>query len=348
MAETVHKAIFAHSIMKENISEIKELLTYPKQVAIISHRNPDGDALGSALALKLFLDQKGHMVKVVMPSEYPSGFGYLPEIDNVIISDEEPDIATKAFQDAQIIFCLDFNSLDRIDKMGKVIHETSCTKLLIDHHLDPEPFADYMLTDTDASSTCELVYEFIHMLGEESRIGPRIGDCLLTGIITDTGSFKYNTRPNTYRVSASLKEAGVDDYRLQDKIYNCLQEKQLRLLGHCLANRMELLPEYRTGIIHLTKEDYKTFDIRRGDTEGIVNYMLMMRHIDVAAFITEQPTIVKISLRSKGDISVQEIARNHFNGGGHKNASGGSAYAKLEDILTKFKNVIPRYVKKQA
>ena len=330
--------------MKESISEVRELLSYPKQVAIISHRNPDGDALGSSLALKLFLDQKGHVTKVIMPSEYPVGFSYLPSIDGVIISDEEHNKAVEVLDKADLIFCLDFNSLDRIDKMGKVIHEASATKLLIDHHLDPEPFADYMLSDTSASSTCELVYEFISLLEETDRINPRIGDCLLTGIITDTGSFKYNTRPETYQVAATLKKKGVDDYYLQDKIFNCLQEKQLRLLGHCLANRMEVMDEYRTAIIHLTKEDYKTFDIKRGDTEGIVNYMLMMRHIDVAAFITEQPTIVKVSLRSKGDISVQEIARNHFNGGGHKNASGGSAYAKLEDIIARFKKVIPKYV----
>ena len=153
----------------------------------------------------------------------------------------------------------------------------------------------------------------------------QIGEALFTGLITDTGSFKYATRPQTYAVAAELKKIGVDDYGLQDKIFNTITEKQMRLLGHCLANRMEVIPEYAAGVIALTKEDYITWDIQRGDTEGIVNYLLMLEGIEVAAFIREQPTIVKLSLRSKGDISVQEICRNHFNGGGHKNASGGAA-----------------------
>ena len=193
---------------------------------------------------------------------------------------------------------------------------------MIDHHLDPEPFADFVLSDTGASSTAELVYEFIDSLGGAQDINIPIGEALFTGLITDTGSFKYNTRSQTYRVAAALKDRGVDDYYLSDKIFNSMKEKHLRLLGHCLANRMKIIQEYGAAYIYLNRKDYIDFDIQRGDTEGIVNYMLKMDNIVMAGLISEQPTIVKLSLRSKGDISVQEICRQHFNGGGHKNASG--------------------------
>jgi phosphoesterase RecJ-like protein len=327
------------------IESIKELLSVPKDIAIISHRNPDGDALGSCLGLQLYLEKKGHGVKVITPSEYPHGFSYLSKVDQIIISDQEKEEAENALLKADIIFCLDFNGLDRIDKINHAVSESKAVKILIDHHLDPEPFVDYTISDTTSSSTCELIFLFIADLGDEKLIDPRIGECLMTGLITDTGSFKYGTRAETYEVAARLKRLGTDDYWVQDKIYNSMPLKQLRLLGHCLANRMEVIPEHKSGLIWLTKEDYKNFDIQRGDTEGIVNYLLMMPNIQIAAFITEQPTIVKISLRSKGDISVQEIASRHFNGGGHKNAAGGGVYARLEDIIEKFKRVIPKYIK---
>lgn len=327
------------------IEEIKKLLSYPKDVCIITHRNPDGDALGSSLGLRLYLEKKGHVVKVITPSDYPDSFSYLTNIEDIIISDIEKEEAEKYLLQAGIIFCLDFNGLDRIDKINHAVSASKATKILIDHHLDPEPFPDYIISETEASSTCELIFQFIADLGDEKLIDPRIGECLFTGLITDTGSFKYNTRSDTYNVASRLKKLGTDDNWVQDKIYNSLNEKNLRLLGHCLANRMEILEDHKAGLIYLTKEDYKTFDIKRGDTEGIVNYLLMMPKIEVAAFITEQPTIVKISLRSKGDISVQDMARQHFNGGGHKNASGGGIYAKLDDIIDRFKRVIPKYVK---
>lgn len=332
--------------MNNQIQELKEILSIPKDIAILTHRNPDGDALGSSLALMHFLEKSNHNVKVILPSEYPNIFGYMPGIEKSIVYDLRQEAAMTAIKQAQLIFCLDFNGLDRIDKMGLQISESKAKKVLIDHHLDPEPFADYVFSDTSASSTCELIYQFIEDLGELNKIDIPIGESLMTGIITDTGSFRYSTNPRCYKVAAALKEIGVDDYTLNDRIYNNLTQKQLRLLGHCIANRMEVLPEYQTGIIALTKEDYHTFQIGRGDTEGIVNYILMMDGIKVAAFLREQPTIIKMSFRSKGDISVADLARNHFNGGGHKNAAGGAAYAKLEDIVNRFKKELPNYVDK--
>lgn len=331
-------------LSERDIKDIKELIAFPKNIAIITHRNPDGDALGSSLGLKGYLQHYNHNVSVILPSEYPNNFHFLHGVEDCIVYDLTQEKAVDCLKNADIIFCLDFNGLDRVDKLGIVIDESNAKKILIDHHLDPEPFPDYVMSDIKASSTCELVHRFINELGDLDKINAHIGQALFTGIITDTGSFKYSTNASTYNVASDLKERGVDDYTLQDQIFNTLTEKQLRLLGHAVTNRLEVIPEYKAGIIALTKQDYFDFDIQRGDTEGIVNYILMLDGIKVGAFIREQPTIVKMSFRSKGDISVQALARDHFNGGGHKNASGGAAYAKLEDVVSRFKKVLPKYL----
>jgi phosphoesterase RecJ-like protein len=329
----------------EDIQELKRLLLIPKDVVVITHRNPDGDGIGASLALQLYLRKLGHSVKVVVPSEYPDFLLWMPDIDQVIVYDSDVEATREAIERASLIFCLDFNALDRIDKVGEIILALPVkpAMVMIDHHLYPEPFTDYIISDTTASSTCELVYEFILCLGDGHLLDRKIGECLFTGILTDTGSFKYSTSPKLFRIVADLLELGVDDYLLQDLIYNSLEEKQLRLLGHCLYNRMEYLPEFRTGIIALSKEDYAKFDIQRGDTEGIVNCLLKIKGLRLAAFITEQPTIVKLSLRSKGDFSVQEIARKHFKGGGHKNASGGASFQPLRATVKRFKEILHEY-----
>ena len=334
--------------MTQEISQLKELLAFPKEISIVTHRNPDGDAIGSSLGLAGFLRKLGHNVRVVFPSDYPLNYGFLDGIQTSVVFDLDQNGAREAIDKSQVIFCLDFNGLDRIDKLGENVQFSKAKKVLIDHHLEPEPFTDIEFSETESSSTCELVFKVIDQMGYRSKIDPHIGECLFTGMITDTGSFRYGTRPYTYEVAAALKELGVDDYKLADKIFNSQKEKHLRLLGHCLANRMEIMKDYGVGIMWLTRKDYADFDIQRGDTEGIVNYMLMMEDIRVAAFVLEQPTIIKISLRSKGDISVQEIAQKYFNGGGHKNAAGGGVYASLGDIIDKVKKVMPQYLSKLA
>lgn len=327
----------------ENIKELKALLNYPKDIVIVTHRNPDGDAIGSSLGLYHFLNKLGHTVRMVSPSEYPEVFSWMKDIEKIIVYDVEPEDSSAVIDRADMVFCLDFNALDRIDKVGELVDKAKGARVMVDHHLYPEPFADFILSDTAASSTCELVFDLIMGLGWKEHMDHIIGECLFTGILTDTGSFKYGTSAKLFRIVAELIEFGVDDYRLQDLIFNSMSEKHLRLLGHCLHNRMEILEEYQTGIITLTKEDYASFDIQRGDTEGIVNFLLKVKNVKVAAFITEQPTIVKISLRSKGDFSVQEIARRHFKGGGHKNASGGYSFQSLNATVRRFKSVLPHY-----
>jgi phosphoesterase RecJ-like protein len=332
--------------MTEEIRLLKEVLILPKKISIITHRNPDGDAIGSSMALYRYLTKLGHNSKVIFPSEYPAGYSFIEGVSLSVIFDSDPEQARSVIDNSEVIFCLDFNGLDRVDKLGENIQFSKAKKILIDHHLDPEPFTDIEFSDINSSSTCELVFKVIEGLGDIAKIDTSIGEALFTGLITDTGSFRYGTRPYTYEVASKLKGLGVDDYKLADKIFNSQKEKHLRLLGHCLANRMEVIKDYGVGIMWLTKQDYVDFEIQRGDTEGIVNYMLMIENIRVAAFILEQPSIIKISLRSKGDISVQEIAQKYFNGGGHKNAAGGGVYANLQDIIDKVKKVMPLYLPK--
>ena len=329
----------------DNINSLKEKLAQPKRIAILSHRNPDGDAIGSSLGLQKYLDKIGHDTTVLFPSEFPDFVEWMEGSSDIVIYDNEPERSTDIIKNAELIFCLDFNGLNRIDELGKVVEtQTETPKVLIDHHMNPDDFAEYTLSDTSASSTCELVYDFIHLLDDRANLDIRIASDLFVGILTDTGSFKYSTSAKLYRTAADLVELGVDDYGIQDRLFNSMTEKQLRLLSYCLSSRvMKIYDEYCTGIIVLSQHDYKRYDIQRGDTEGIVNYILKIKHIRFAVLITEQPNIVKLSLRSTGDFSVQEIAQKYFKGGGHKNASGGISYQTLWGTVERFKKILPNY-----
>lgn len=325
----------------EVVESLYHLVRQPSRVVIVTHKNPDGDALGSSLALGAVLNKLMHNVTVVLPNDFPPLFNFLPGIDKVIIGEMNPELAVAAFEKADIIFCLDFNALDRIDRFGLDVMASKAVKILIDHHIDPEPFADYIMSKTEASSTAELVYDFLVEQKLEGYIDVQIAEALYTGILMDTGSFRYATNPHVFEVAAALKRLGMDDYMLQIRLFNSMTEKQLRLLGHCLANRMELMSEYQAGIIWLDKDDYKNWAIGRGDTEGIVNYILMVRNMKMAIFVSEQQNVTKLSFRSKGNINVQEICHQYFNGGGHRNASGGQLKASVQETIARVKEIIP-------
>jgi bifunctional oligoribonuclease and PAP phosphatase NrnA len=324
-------------------SDLIRLIKTPHNTVIVSHRNPDGDAIGSSLAMRHYLEQHGHNVHVVLPSEYPEEFTILPGIGDILIWDIHEEQIKEILTAKNLVIFLDFNALSRIDKLGEALMALDAQRIMIDHHLYPDPIAQHVISDTTASSTCEMVYDFMDQMQDLQRLTPKVGDCILTGIITDTGGFRFSTSAKLFRLVANLCDRGVDTSYLMDQIFNSQKEKHLRLLGHCLANRMEVIPEYHTAIIALTQKDYEDFDIQRGDSEGIVNYLLSMRHVKLAAFIHNQPSVVKISMRSKGDINVQEICRKYFNGGGHKNASGAHSYASLQATIAKFKSILPEY-----
>lgn len=331
------------SVDMEFPAELRQLVQYPQNTAIFSHRNPDGDAIGSALAMQHYLEQHGHTVHVLFPSEYPYEFDFLSKSEDILIWDIHTEECKHVLDKKNLFIFLDFNAYSRIDKMGEYVRDLPGKRILIDHHLFPDPIADFEFSEPEASSTCELVYRFITGMGDQQKINPTVGKCLYTGIVTDTGSFRHATNSQVFRIVADLIDRGLDDTAVQDRIFNSQKVKNLRLLGHCLANRMEYLPEFRTAFIWLSRRDYEEFEIQRGDTEGIVNYLLTIRDVKLAAFIHNQPTIVKLSLRSKGDLDVQEICRTHFNGGGHKNAAGAHSHASLKATIQKFKDLLPQY-----
>lgn len=325
------------------VPQLAEFLTAaPRRILLVGHRNPDGDAIGSTLAMRRFLEPLGHACAVAVPSPYPRFLEFLAGVEDVIVADASPEEAGRAVREAELIVLQDFNGLDRVDKLGEWIEARgdAVPRVLIDHHLDPQPIADVTVSDVTASSTCELVYRTIVDLGMRERVTPEIAEALMTGILTDTGGFSYATSARLFRVVGELFDVGVDNEHLQQALFNSMSEKQLRLLGHCLANRLEVLPAYRAALITLSKRDYEHFDIQRGDTEGIVNYMLRMGDVDLAAFITEQPKITKLSLRSKAEVDVRAIARDHFKGGGHRNAAGGASYQGLRATVAKFKRAL--------
>ncbi len=329
----------------KDLKELRQYLNTPRDLAIVIHRNPDGDAIGSALGLYHVLIQMGHTVRLLTPSEHPPFLNWMPGIEAFIVYDLKQEEAINALELSETIFALDFNALDRIDKMGEYLNTaTDKTIVMLDHHLDPEPFADLQISDQTASSTCEVVYLALEQMGLMTYVNAQVADCLYTGILTDTGSFSFSLSSRLFRIAGELLDFGVDNNRLQDLLFNQLPEKHLRLLGYCLYKRMEVLPEYHTAIVTLSKQDYERFKIQRGDTEGIVNYLLKIRGIRLAAFIHEQPTITKLSLRSKGEFSVKEMAQKYFKGGGHKNAAGGHSYSGLRATVKKFKEILPEYV----
>ena len=326
------------------LADLRQYLSSPRNIVLIGHRNPDGDAVGSTMGMRRYLEPLGHRATVIVPSAYPKFLNFLDGVTDLLVYDDDPAAVQPVLAKADVVMLMDFNSLDRIDKLGEAVekHAGGAKRVLIDHHLFPQDIADVVVSDTSASSTCELVYRTIVDMGDRDRVTPHIAEALMTGILTDTGGFTYATNPTLFRVVAELFDVGVDNEHLQDVIFNSMSEKQLRLLGHCLANRLEVFPEHEAGLITLNKRDYEHFDIQRGDTEGIVNFILRMRGIQLAAFITEQPTITKVSLRSKGDVDVQAIASANFKGGGHKNASGGYSHAGLRNTVNKFKAALQK------
>lgn len=333
--------------MKANqVKEIKALLAKPKNIVIVTHWSPDGDAMGSSLGLYNYLKLAKHRVSVITPNDYPSFLYWLPGNKNVINFATKAKVAKMAVAKANIIFCLDFNSLKRIDALGDEVGKSKAVKCIIDHHLQPEDFADYMLHDIKACSTCELIYDFIELMGDIKFINKDISNCLYTGIMTDTGSFRFpSTTSKTHCIIAELIEAGAENSEIHNRIYDDNTEDKLRLLGFCLAEKLTVLKEYGTAFFTLQDDELKRFNYKKGDTEGVVNYALSIEGIRFAAFFVERDGEIKTSFRSKGNFNVNLFARKHFNGGGHANAAGGMSDLSLDETIIKFVSLLAGYKK---
>ncbi|MDB4999933.1 MAG: bifunctional oligoribonuclease/PAP phosphatase NrnA [Mucilaginibacter sp.] len=330
-----------------DLASLTELLDQPRKIVITTHHKPDGDAMGSSLGLYHYLIQLGHHTKVITPTDYPEFLSWLPGNEDVIIYTEALQQSAKLIAEADLIFCLDFNSLGRINEMGELVRESSAYKVMIDHHLEPEDFDDYRHWNINACAAAQLVYDFIaNVLHKKELINKDVATCLYTGILTDSASFRLpNTTSTVHRIVAELIDAGAVNWRIHELIYNSSSENRLRFLGHCLANRLEVLPEFNTAIIWVTKEDLAKYDINTGDTEGIVNYALSIASVRLAAFIVDRKDRVKLSLRSKGEFPANDICKRYFEGGGHRNAAGGQSMDTLEGTINKFKSILPEYKK---
>ncbi|SDR98110.1 phosphoesterase RecJ domain-containing protein [Winogradskyella sediminis] len=328
------------------ISEIKALLSTPKNIVIVPHRNPDGDAMGSTLALYHYLKLYNHNAVIIAPNNYPDFLKWLPGDDTVLKFESQQNESETLIKNADLIFTLDFNAFHRAgNQMAEILEPSTAIKIMIDHHQQPDDYAKYMYSDISMSSTCEMVYNFIEMLGDTDKINSTIATCIYVGIMTDTGSFRFPaTTSRTHRVIGHLIEKGAENSQIHNNTYDTNSYSRLQLLGRAMQN-LKVIPELRTAYITLSQADLDEFNFKKGDTEGFVNYALSLKGIIFAAIFIEsqQDQIIKISLRSKGAFSVNEFSRAHFNGGGHTNAAGGRSDDDMQTTINKFISILPQY-----
>ncbi|WP_370214522.1 DHH family phosphoesterase [Mesoflavibacter profundi] len=328
-----------------DIKDIKALLSSSKKIVIVTHKNPDGDAIGSSLALFHYLTKFNHLVTVITPNDYPNFLKWVPGEDLILKFDLQNDQSSKAIMQADIIFTLDFNAFHRAGDMEQILNTSSALKIMIDHHQQPDGYAKYTYSDVSMSSTCEMIYNFIEMLDDSNFIDSNIATAIYLGIMTDTGSFRFNsTTSRTHQVIANLIDKGADNTYIHNQVYDTNSYNRLQLLGCALSN-LKILPEFRAAYITLTQAELQNFDYKKGDTEGFVNYALSLENVVLAAIFIEdlQQGIIKISLRSKGDFSVNLMSRHHFNGGGHTNAAGGKSDLNISETVEKFISILPQY-----
>ena len=329
----------------QDYTDINQLLATPKKIVIVSHKNPDGDAIGSSLALFHYLTKTNHQATVVLPNDYPEFLKWIPGQDLILKYESQKDDSDQKLAEADIIFTLDFNAFHRAGDMETVLNNSTALKIMIDHHQQPDDYAKYTYSDVSMSSTCEMVYNFIKNLNGLDHIDSNTATAIYVGIMTDTGSFRFrSTTSATHRAIADLIDKGADNTMIHNQVYDTNSYNRLQLLGCALSN-LKVVPESRAAYITLSQKELQQFDYKKGDTEGFVNYALSLNNVVLAAIFIEdlQQGIIKISLRSKGDFSVNEMSRSHFHGGGHTNAAGGKSDTNLEQTIEKFISILPQY-----
>jgi len=326
------------------IQEALPLLQSPRKIFITTHHKPDGDAIGSMLGLFHYLRLKGHEVTAVAPSEVPDFLLWLPDVQQVINYEVQQTAAEEALTAADLIFCLDFNDFSRVKHLEQPLARATQPKILIDHHMFPKPVWDYGMSELEKSSTCEMVYDFINLCGDNAMINTDIASCLYTGTMTDTGSFRFPaTTGGVHRMIADFLDRGLKHTPIHEAINDNWSTNRMRFIGYMLIERMEIFPKYNAGLITISREDLKLFGLSTGDTEGLVQYPLGIKGIRFATLITERSDEVKLSFRSKGDFDVNKFAREQFNGGGHFNASGGRSTQTFNETILRFKEILSEF-----
>jgi bifunctional oligoribonuclease and PAP phosphatase NrnA len=323
---------------------ISEKLSQPLRVLVTTHTNPDGDAIGSSLALASYLKKKGHTVQVMVPDPYPEFLAWMSGHEDILIFSSHPGECMAAIDRAEMIIAADYNSFSRLNDAAPLVRQSNAIKVLIDHHLNPSDEFDYKISISRISSTSEIIYNLVEALGDLDLLDKNIAECIYAGIITDTGSLSYACNyVKTYLIMADLFRLGIDGEHLHRLIYDTYSESRLRLLGFSISDQLVVLPEYHCAYITLSKEDLERFDHQIGDTEGVVNYALSIKDINLAALFMERDGIVKVSFRSKGSFAVNTLAAEYFNGGGHRNAAGANCNTTLEETVSKFRQILPLY-----
>ena len=328
-----------------NIRDLKIQLQDSKKIIVIPHKNPDGDAIGSCVAINELLKSLGHKSSIISPNNFPDFLKWMDNQNEIKIYENNPELFNNEILTSDIIFTLDFNSLSRIGSMGEIVKDSRALKVMIDHHQNPENYADYTYSDVKMSSTCEMVFHFITELSLNDKISSKIASALYTGIMTDTGSFKFPlTTDITHKVVSGLIKKGANGNEINNLVYDNNSYEKLLLLSHTLSN-MIVDTEHNTAYMYLTQQSLNKYNFKKGDTEGFVNYGLTIKGVKFAAIFIENEAdkIIKISLRSKGNFNVNEFSRDNFNGGGHINAAGGYSKENLEDTVSKFKKLLPKY-----
>ena len=330
------------SFLMKPVQDIFPLLTAPRKVVITTHQKPDPDAMGSSLGMYHFLTSLGHEVSVISPTNWATWLNWMAASEVVIDYELVPDKAHKVLAEAEWLFCLDFNIFSRTKHLTQKLYDFKGTRVLIDHHQQPDTANfDYGISDTSKSSTAEMVYDFIVQSGHSDKINTPIAECLYAGVMADTGSFRFaSTSASVHHMVAFLKERGLEHSKVHENIYDNFLENRLRFIGHVLMNRMEVYYEYNTALIAISKKDLLRFQIKTGDTEGLVNYPLSIQGIKLAGLVIDRDEERKWSFRSKGGFDTNTFARKYFNGGGHFNASGGRSSDSLEKTVEHFKTAM--------
>jgi len=323
---------------------LQQINSEKKRIVLTSHKNPDGDAIGSSLAMMHYLAQKGHEVVVVIPNEIPSFISWLSGNESIIVYDNNKVKADVKILEAELLFALDYNAFHRTGTMQTILEESKAIKILIDHHLNPAVEFDFIYSITEASSTSELVYGLIAENNDLHFLNKTIAENIYVGIVTDTGSFSYScNKPETYEITKNLMLTGIDAELIHRKVYDTFSEERLRLLGYSLTEGLTVLKEYRTAYIVLSKDVLERFKYQAGDTEGIVNYALSIDIVNFAVLFTERDGLIRISFRSKKGFQVNEFAKQHFDGGGHANAAGGNSYVSMNETINNFNTCLENY-----
>ena len=333
-------------IAQAEVDHVEKWFERAEKIVIVSHVSPDGDAIGSSLGLYHFLTSQEKTVNVIVPNAFPEFLHWMPGAKEVIVYDKYKEYADKLINEADVLCCLDFNVLSRIDEMEEVVRNTPARKMMVDHHLYPGDFCRITISHPEISSTSELVFRLICQLGNFSDITKEGAECIYTGMMTDTGGFTYNSNDREiYYIISELLSKGIDKDEIYRKVFNTHSEGRLRLMGYVLYDKMQVFPEFNSALIWLDASEQKRFQYKKGDTEGFVNIPLSIKGVRFTVFLREdtEKKMIKVSLRSVGTFPCNKVAAEFFNGGGHLNASGGEFYGPMEEAINLFKQALVKY-----